>query len=211
MLFFRMSFEALQQDLTQRRSELVTILDFILPIRPLEPPSATPLQFTIASLPLANSSFSSTADDDQISSAFGHVVLLVALLAAYHGVSSHYPLKPCGSRSLISDPISAAVRGLRTFPLYMRGMDRYRFDYAVFLLNKDIEQLLGARRPNPLAVLDLRHTLPNLYNFILTATIKGYVFFSRRCHPSLNFEKPDDAHEQIGTRRAGTIFDHVVR
>ena len=29
--------------------------------------------------------------------------------------------------------------GLCRFPLYTRGVDTYRFEYAVFLLNKDIE------------------------------------------------------------------------
>jgi hypothetical protein len=29
-------------------------------------------------------------------------------------------------------------RGVR-FPLYSKGVDAYRFEYAVFLLNKDIE------------------------------------------------------------------------
>ncbi|KAF8319938.1 hypothetical protein DL93DRAFT_2074226 [Clavulina sp. PMI_390] len=28
-----------------------------------------------------------------------------------------------------------------SFPLYSRGVDTYRFEYAVFLLNKDIEMV----------------------------------------------------------------------
>lgn len=27
------------------------------------------------------------------------------------------------------------------FPLYSKGVERYRFEYAVFLLNKDIEMV----------------------------------------------------------------------
>jgi len=71
------------------------------------------------------------------------------------------------------------------FPLYPKGVERFRFDYAVFLLNKDIEQvrvvvdfiplclwtnfafclthwpqLLNARG---LGVSDLRNTLPNIH------------------------------------------------
>jgi UV radiation resistance-associated gene protein len=49
--------------------------------------------------------------------------------------------------------------GPRTFPLYAKGSIYYRFDYAVFLLNKDIEQLMSS---NALKTLDIRHTLPNL-------------------------------------------------
>jgi hypothetical protein len=29
------------------------------------------------------------------------------------------------------------------FPLYASGGDQHRFDYAVFLLNKDVEQVRG--------------------------------------------------------------------
>ena len=40
------------------------------------------------------------------------------------------------------------VRGLTScrFPLFSKGVDTYRFEYAVFLLNKDIEMvsLLGS-------------------------------------------------------------------
>ena len=45
------------------------------------------------------------------------------------------------------------------FPLYSKGSERVRFEYAVFLLNKNIEQLLNyLGRP----VRNLRNTLPNL-------------------------------------------------
>ena len=50
---------------------------------------------------------------------------------------------------------------LREFPLFLRGgaTAQYRFDYAWFLLNKDIEALCQAAG---LKVVDIRHTLPNL-------------------------------------------------
>lgn len=38
------------------------------------------------------------------------------------------------------------MRGPRAFPLYGRGVDRYRFDYGVFLLNKNIEQVSSCMR-----------------------------------------------------------------
>ena len=72
------------------------------------------------------------------------------------------------------------------FPLYSKGVDTYRFEYAVFLLNKDIEmvsdsfckahwdciadlltQLMADRN---LRALDMRQTLPNLKNLLLTLT-----------------------------------------
>ncbi|CAG8532697.1 3172_t:CDS:10, partial [Ambispora gerdemannii] len=50
------------------------------------------------------------------------------------------------------------------FPLYMKGVDRGRFEYAVFLLNKNIEQLMNSQG---LLRVDLRNTLPNLKHFII--------------------------------------------
>ncbi|CAG8745593.1 11448_t:CDS:2, partial [Ambispora leptoticha] len=50
------------------------------------------------------------------------------------------------------------------FPLFMKGVDRGRFEYAVFLLNKNIEQLMNSQG---LLRVDLRNTLPNLRNFII--------------------------------------------
>jgi len=51
------------------------------------------------------------------------------------------------------------------FPLYAKGSDRFRFEYAVFLLNKNIEQLMNSQGLN---IMDLRHTLPNLKYLILS-------------------------------------------
>ena len=56
------------------------------------------------------------------------------------GVPLHYPIQCLGSRSAILDLISV-MRGPRAFPLYDKGVERYRFDYGVFLLNKNIEQV----------------------------------------------------------------------
>lgn len=33
-----------------------------------------------------------------------------------------------------------------SFPLYSKGAEQYRFEYAVFLLNKNIEQVSERRR-----------------------------------------------------------------
>lgn len=75
------------------------------------------------------------------------------------------------------------------FPLFSKGVDTYRFEYGVFLLNKDIEMvaislsshalfLTGAHKflntqlmsERDLRALDMRHTLPNLKNLLLTVT-----------------------------------------
>ena len=58
------------------------------------------------------------------------------------------------------------------YPLYSRGVDRTRFEYAVYLLNKDLEQLLHSQN---LDIITLRHTLPNL-QFLMFSLQKGYFF-----------------------------------
>ncbi|KZF26923.1 hypothetical protein L228DRAFT_280064 [Xylona heveae TC161] len=75
------------------------------------------------------------------------------------------------SSSLSSAGNNNSISNYRTFPLYVRGAVRYRFEYAVFLLNKDIELLLSRQS---LKVLDIRHTLPNLkYLLYVLAAGKG--------------------------------------
>jgi len=46
------------------------------------------------------------------------------------------------------------------YPLYPKGVEKFRFEYGVFLLNKNIEQLLNARGHG---VQDLKNTLPNIH------------------------------------------------
>lgn len=126
-------------------------------IYPIEPTSHT-LAFTICGLPLPNSTFED-ADEDIVSAALGYVARLVDMLQYYLSVPIPYPISPYGSRSLIQDFISVLQDNQRTFPLYMKGVVRFRFDYGVFLLNKNIERLAESQG---LKVMDIRQTLPNL-------------------------------------------------
>src|SRR4051794_31096378 len=76
-----------------------------------------------------------------------------------------------------------------SFPLWAKGVPYFRFEYAIFLLNKDIEQvgqvfnsLCILTCSNQLTlywqlmesqsciVLDLRHTLPNLKYLLYVTT-----------------------------------------
>ncbi len=103
-------------------------------------------------------------DDDTVSSAFGMVAQLVVLLSTYLATPIHYPLATAGSRAVVQDGISL-MSGPRAFPLYAKGMERYRYEYAAFLLNKDIEQLMNV---HSVTVIDIRHTLPNIKNLMVT-------------------------------------------
>lgn len=131
--------EAIQTLSTDRRTHLITTLSHIIPIDPsLESPSL--LLFNILEIPLPNSSYPPSASDDTLSSALGYAALLTSTLAAYLSLPLHYPISCMGSRSTVIDLISV-MSGPRAFPLYSKGVERYRFDYGVFLLNKDIEQV----------------------------------------------------------------------
>ena len=161
---------SVRMSLVQRRAYLVSELASIFPVDAVDPAN---LLFSICGLALPNATVEakpSTSllkiriDEDSMASAFGYVAQAVTLLAAYLAVPLYYPLRCVGSRSLVQDPISQ-IKGSKIFPLYSKGVDRYRFDYAVFLLNKDIEQLMIEA---DVMVLDLRQTLPNLKNLYLT-------------------------------------------
>ncbi|KAG8691266.1 hypothetical protein FRC11_005424 [Ceratobasidium sp. 423] len=136
--------------LTPRRTTLCHTLDYIFPIEP-DSERAADLVFTIVDVPLPVPVAPSDPapplnNEEAVSAALGYAAHVVALLSSYMNVRVPYPV---------------------TFPLYPTGMDTYRFEYAVFLLNKDIETLMSEQG---LRAADLRHTLPNLKNLILTLT-----------------------------------------
>ncbi|EDN05878.1 UV radiation resistance protein [Histoplasma capsulatum] len=134
-------------------------------IYPIEPIPEKPLAFTICSRALPNSTFEDM-DKECIAAALGYTAHLVYLLSFYLSVPLPYPVRPYLSHSLIDDPISAGLPQ-RTFPLYpVNG--HYRFEYGVFLLNKNIEYMMNRMG---LRVIDVRHTLPNLKYllYVLTA------------------------------------------
>ncbi|EJD55219.1 hypothetical protein AURDEDRAFT_179009 [Auricularia subglabra TFB-10046 SS5] len=161
-----------------QRADLLSTLSTVYPIEPL---SAPDLLFTIVgvALPVPQNNTDPApplsltlpeveveVNEETIAAALGYTAQLVQLMARYLGRRLMYPITCIGSRSLIKDPISAMM-GPRMFPLYSKGVETYRFEYAVFLLNKDIELIMMDRN---LRALDLRHTLPNLMNLLLTLT-----------------------------------------
>lgn len=173
MLACRNVLTSIQLTSAQRRASLISDLSDIFPIESLDNAN---LLFTVCgiALPSGNYEISSSVapsnsipmDDDTLSSGLGYIAQVVNLLATYLAVPLHYPLHCVGSRSLIQDPISQ-IKGTKVFPLYSKGVDRFRFDYALFLLNKDIEQLMLS---HGMFVMDLAQTLPNLKHLYLTLT-----------------------------------------
>ncbi|KAI8059620.1 UV radiation resistance protein and autophagy-related subunit 14-domain-containing protein [Gongronella butleri] len=188
-----------QVQLTQRRKELIADLFSIYPI---EQSFDDFQQFRIRGLYLPNSVYTG-CDEDVVATALGFTAHLVAMLAFYLAIPLRYPIHPMGSRASVHDPVSM-IHGSRTFPLYSKGVDKYRFEFGVFLLNKNIEQMMNAYG---LIVLDLRHTLPNIHYFIqavLTTSMDTgptslsvlsiSSFAQGRDRPSIDFTRSEQDH-----------------
>jgi hypothetical protein len=156
--------QLLDQNEEDTKGQLRRIAEDLLTIYPIEPIPDKPLVFTIAGLALPNSTFEDI-DREVVAAALGHTAHLVYLLSFYLSVPLPYPINANGSTSFIQDPISASLPQ-RTYPLYPVSV-QYRFEYGVFLLNKDIEYILTKQG---LRVLDIRHTLPNLKYLLYVLT-----------------------------------------
>lgn len=166
----------------------------IFKIERLTPPRGTyqegsvpPVRWTICKFYLPHSNFDG-CDEDHTAIALGHVCHLLFMLAKYldvcllrwvltrFQVPLRYPLNPRCSRSTLTDTITTKGQ----YPLYSRGVDSARFQYAVFLLNKNVEQvrfsfvedvhdfqLIESQQDCGIKVKSLRETLPNLYRLMM--------------------------------------------
>ncbi|KAM0722220.1 hypothetical protein Q7P37_001661 [Cladosporium fusiforme] len=166
-----------KKDIQNQRRRICEDLQKVYPIHPIKNKT---LAFTIRGLPLPNSEDVDASPPETIAAALGHVAHVLQLLSFYLGHPLAYPVNPRSSTSTVYDPISLlpsearkatsadGEKMLRTYPLFSRGVPRFRFEYALFLLNKNIQLLLethfGVR------VLDIRHTLPNLKYLLYVAT-----------------------------------------
>ena len=167
----------LQKSRTEVCDQIRRICEDLLIIYPIEPVPHKPLLFTIRGLPLpnANSLTSATSEADTLTTAgaLSMVAHITQMLSFYLSTPIPYPPTVHGSTSTILDPVSTNFHSLsaRTFPLYQKGAVAFRFDYAVFLLNSDI-QLLMSRQG--LRMVDQRQTLPNLkYLLYVLSSGKG--------------------------------------
>ncbi|KAJ6442600.1 UV radiation resistance protein [Purpureocillium lavendulum] len=155
-----------------QRRRICSELAAMLPIAPV--PDAPPLSFQICGLPLPNSTYDAATaravNEDALSAALGLAALVARNLQFYLSLPLPYPLFPYGSRSVARDDISLLPdqpapppSSRREFPLHLpRGgstLGHWRFEYAWFLLNKDVEALCASQG---LRVVDIRHSLPNL-------------------------------------------------
>ena len=150
------------------------ICEDLLTIYPIESIDPKSISYSICGLHLPNANTTSShpeTDPDTTAAALGLVAHITQMLSLYLSIPLPYPPAPHGSTSTIQDPISTTMpsQAARTFPLYQKGAVTYRFEYAVFLLNANIELLLSRQGAK---IVDLRHTLPNL-KYVLTVLTAG--------------------------------------
>ncbi|RMZ92478.1 hypothetical protein DV736_g293, partial [Chaetothyriales sp. CBS 134916] len=157
--------EARARVIDQSTGQMRRVGEDLLAIFPIEALKSKPLHFTIGKLYLPNSVFDDT-NRDAIAAALGFTAQLVYLLSLYLATPLPYPLEASDGNSFVHDPISIGL-AQRKYPLHPISV-AYKFEYGVFLLNKDIEFLMNRVK---LRALDTRHTLPNLKYllYILTA------------------------------------------
>lgn len=157
--------------LEEKQHELALVFEHqrlakqIMEIFPIEPVDSS-FHFTICGIFLPNVFAISQFDPVQVGAALGLVAQVVLSLSFYLDVALPYPIRAFGSQSFIVDNISK-IKGSRTFPLWTKGALLYRVEYGLFLLHKDIEQLMTAQG---LPVVDLKQTLANLKNLLLVVS-----------------------------------------
>ncbi|XP_019705892.1 vacuolar protein sorting 38 isoform X2 [Elaeis guineensis] len=182
----------LQKMLRTRQQYMVNQVAALYPVKGLDEQTYrekhnSGLQLT--TLPLKKMSFFSDKKEFQSSaSVLGYVAHAALLIASYLDVPLRYPLRLGGSRSYIHDyapsvesissdlsanPILTGMNAKPTeFPLFLEGQDTTRAAYAIFLLNKDLEQLLnyiGAESLGP------RHVLANLKELMRIIQSQEYI------------------------------------
>ncbi|KAJ3452057.1 uv radiation resistance-associated protein [Anaeramoeba flamelloides] len=119
---------------------------------------------TISGIPLPITDFEKY-DPEMIASAFGYVAHLLNMLSKYLETPLRYPVNPRGSRSTIRDEVTNLNNP--EFPLYLKNVQNERFQVAVLMINKNIQQILNSRHLN---IISKKHTLANLLTFFNAGT-----------------------------------------
>ena len=137
-----------------QRAELFSGLQRIFPIERVESGAHSLLGMRLVYSSLVRPG-GAAGDDEVTATSLGFVVQLVQCMASYMATSLRYPLVGRGSRSFVlcsslpsngeaflGASVPRATGQFNSFPLYPKGTDFKHFQFAVYLLNKNIEQML---------------------------------------------------------------------
>lgn len=142
-----------------RQKQIIVELGYIYPIS--KSPDG---KYKICDVILPNSENFDGYQELDLSAALGFTLHLVQMISYIINVPLRYPVVHYGSRSKIVDHINNKIPSKECeFCLFAKDKDRCKFNYAVYLLNKNIAQL---RWYCGLGTSDLRATLPNLDSLI---------------------------------------------
>jgi len=144
--------QAVSSKAERYRWALITQLYSVYPIHPTKDADI----YQICGTKLPNSLSFSGFDVDAVSTGLGYVCHLVFHLSKFLGICLKSPLKPCLTHSSVLAEMSPTAT---EFPLCMKGSEKMHFEYGVYLLNKNIEQVLlaiGFKKTH------MKNTLPNL-------------------------------------------------
>lgn len=139
--------QKIQLELNQVQSKRILEVETIFPVQNNQ----------IRSIHVPDSIFYKV-DKDQIALGLSYTAHSILLIAWYFQIPLRYPITAQGNRTYITDNISK-YSNLDEIPLNMNHFDKTKFEYGVYLLNKNIEQVcsfLGIR------VMNLRKLLGNL-------------------------------------------------
>jgi len=162
---FRSYKEKAKSDLFTRRKQLISQLREIFPIN-----DANTNLPTVGYVCLPDTENLKERDDTEVSVALGWTAHLTLMISSLLTIPPRYQIHHFGSRSGMIDYVLDKIPDKdRTFPLYPKGVERTRFDYAVYLLNKDIAQL---RWHCDETTTDLRTTLRNLDGLLCLLTTR---------------------------------------
>lgn len=167
----------LNKQLSARRIEVLSELAYIFPIIPYTPPSGVRLSsksqkssstyksFMICSIHLPDAESLVPKEDAKYAVGMGYVSQMLHMISFFLVIPLRYPLLLHGSQSSVIDNIIDKIQDRdRIFPLYVKSnKERFLFEYAVYLLNKDIAQIRFLLNiPTP----DLRPTLVNMKSLL---------------------------------------------
>ena len=189
-----------------RRNQLIGQLSEIFPIQD----TSTPLP-TICHVALPSSEAMRERDDTDLSVGLGWSSHLTVMVSSLLGVPLRYPTISGGSRSAIEDQILDRIPDKeREFPLFAKGVERVRFEYGVYLLNKNIAQLRWFCGDN---TTDLRPTLSNLSGLLSSCfnSVGGEAeMYSNSSNSSpARFQLPVAPPVLAGVTRPGTTMASV--